>query len=132
VAGQDLWPALVIGEEVEDQAVFGILGPRPQRQSPPQQRVEQPVLAEFELAPARQFRGVGQIGDGAVVAAGAAEIVAARFIHQPVAGVMGGVGAKIARRAFRSGRPPSLASRLERRHGPALRLEAHVVAASAA
>ena len=90
VPGQDRRCAAAarwIGEEIERQRRPD---PRPggQRQPKAQQRVEQPVLGELDLAPVRQVFRQREIGDGAVVAAGGAETVRLVSGHQPVADVV--------------------------------------------
>src|SRR6188472_135640 len=59
-----------IGEEIKRETV-GILELGCQRQTQAQQRIEQPVLGEFNLPPMAKILGTREIGDGAVVATAA-------------------------------------------------------------
>ena len=83
-----------IREEIKRETI-GILQPGCQRQTKAQQRIEQPVLGEFDLSPMPKILGTHEIGDGAVVATGGAEYFRLVAVHQPVADVVLGVGAKL-------------------------------------
>src|ERR1700712_4619493 len=116
VARHHLGTVLPIGEKIEDQTVYRIFQARPQRQFPAQQRIKQPVLAEFEFTPAGEFGGVGKIGNDAVMTAGHAIKFSRGFRYQPVASIIVGIGAKKTRRALRSNWTPAIAIGFKRRH----------------
>ena len=83
-----------IDQEVEGEARHGVLGAGHQRQPEPHQGVEHPVLGGLDLAPAGQVPADGEVGDDAVVAAGGAEPLGCPIGNQPVAGIVGGIGAE--------------------------------------
>jgi hypothetical protein len=96
-------------KEIECQAVLRILRPGCQRQPQLEDGVEQPVLGDFDLLPARKIFGIIEIGNGAVVAAGRAEFIGVLGADQPVAGAVLGIGAEFVA-ALRFGqRVPELA-----------------------
>ena len=80
----------------------------------PQQRVEQPMLGGFDLAPMQRDFPAREIGDGAVVAAGRAKSLGLLGRHQPVADVVLGVGAKPERSPVHGKRAPAAVDRLQR------------------
>ena len=81
------------GQKIERQPVLGILQLGLQRQPKLEQRVEQPVLGELDLAPVRLVLGQRQIGDHPVVTAGGAKLLGAVHRNQPVAGAELRIGA---------------------------------------
>src|SRR3954447_5743662 len=122
VAGQDLLPALrIVGEEIEDQAMFGIVLPGLERQLPADQGIEQPVLRHLQLTPAGELRLIRQIRHDAVMPAGAAIAGSVARVRQPVAGIMLGIAAQHATFALGGQRPPgpalSLSVGFDCRHG---------------
>ncbi len=71
-----------------------ILGSRRERQAQPQQRVEKAMLGVFDPAPMHEILSVGEIGDGAIVAARGAKNLGILGSHQPIADVVPGIGAE--------------------------------------
>jgi hypothetical protein len=65
------------------------------RQPKPEESVDQAVLGGLETPPAQQVIGRSEIRDRSVVAAGPAERRPAVRWHQPVAGVVPGIGAEL-------------------------------------
>ncbi len=72
-------------QEIEGQAVCGIVDAVFQRQAQPQQGIEQPVLGRLQLDPELLVFGYRQVRNGAVVAAGGTKIFARLQRHHPVA-----------------------------------------------
>jgi hypothetical protein len=68
MAVHDFRTILAVGKKVENQAMRRIFRAGPQRQFPAQQGIKQPMLAEFEFAPAGEFCRIGEIGNDPVVA----------------------------------------------------------------
>jgi len=137
MAGHDPLSAVrIVGEEVEDQAVLGIVLPVLERQLPADQGIEQPVFRHLQLAPAGELSRIGEIRHHAVVAAGATISVGIARIRQPVAGIVLGIAAEHPSPALVGQRRPghrlSLAVRLERRHRLLLREEGDAVTATSA
>ena len=71
-------------QEVERQAMLGIVRAALQQQAQPQQAVEQPVLGGFDFGPELLVAGLVQVGNGAVVAAGGAKFFGRVGRHHPV------------------------------------------------
>jgi hypothetical protein len=92
-----------VRKEIKGEAV-GILQPGRQRQTKPQQRIEQPVLGEFDLPPMQEILGICEVGYGAVVTTGGAKHLRLIAVHEPVADVVAGIGAKLIALSRRSKR----------------------------
>jgi hypothetical protein len=106
-----------IGEEIERQPRARVVEFADQRQAEPQDAVDQPMLGGLKALPAQQvFRRV-EIGNRSVEPARRAERLHSRRRHQPVAGVMDGIGAEALELLRRDQRAPA---RTCRRGGPAL------------
>ena len=96
------------GQKIERQPVLGILQLGLQRQPKLEQRVEQPVLGDLDLAPVRLVLRQRQIGNHPVVTAGRAELLGAVDRNQPIAGAVLRIGA-IAVAALALGQRPQAA-----------------------
>ena len=116
---------LLVGEKVEAEAVLGVLGRRGLGQVPADDRIEEVALGLFEAAPGLDGAGVGEIRDRMVMDAGAAERAATVLAHQPVAGQMLGIGARVVGDAVDRPRTPGR----RRQHDPARGVEAERIAA---
>ena len=101
---EDLALAREVLLERERQTLRVAVGARLDRQPQLQQRVDQAALAVLEREPGLLGRGVGQVGDDLVEAAGAAEALIVGVGHRPVArGVIDLVAAQAIARALRGG-----------------------------
>jgi len=104
-----------IGQKFEAQAVDGVLVAGGQRQMQLQQRIEQALLGAFDGLPVGEVRCAVHRRDDAVVAAGAAEGIAAGIVfHQPVAGGELRIGAVNELQLRQDRRMKMLALQLER------------------
>ena len=111
MAGDDLRGLLParLGEEVEGEPGLLILELADHGQAEPEQAIDQPVLGGLQALPAQEMVRRAEVGDRAVEPAGLAEGVPALGRHQPVAGVMDGIGAEALQRLGRDQRAPALA-----------------------
>ena len=101
-----------VRQEIECETV-GIFRSGCKRQPQPQQRIKEPVLGEFDLAPMREVLGICEIGDGAVMAAGRTENFGIFGRHEPIADVVLGVAAKAIARPLRRERAPDAIDRFQ-------------------
>ncbi len=83
-----------IGQKVEGEPGLRILPLTDQRQPQAEEPVDQPVLGGLEALPAQQVLRRAEVRDRAVVAAGPAERIRVVRRHQPVAGLVRGIGAE--------------------------------------
>ena len=83
-----------VGQEVEGEPGLRIRGPARQRKPEPQEPIDQPVLGRLETLPAQQIPRRIQVRDHPIQLAGPAEPLRAIGGHEPVAGIVGGVGAE--------------------------------------
>jgi hypothetical protein len=116
MAGHHLGAACggLIGQEVEGEA-FRAFIPSLDREFQAKQGIKQAVLGGFELTPGQQVLRLREVRNGAVVTAGDAVRVRPVGRHEPVARVVGGVGAKAVRTARLRERAPCVAFRLKGR-----------------
>ena len=88
-----------VGQKIEGKATRLILAFGRVRQAQFEQRVEQPVLGDLELAPALEIAGDREVRDRAVVPAGDTVVGVLACRHLPVAGAMDDVGTRSIDRA---------------------------------
>src|SRR5262245_14298311 len=74
------------------------------------------MLGVFDLAPMQEILGIGEIGDGAVVAAGRAKSLRLLGSHQPVADIVVRIGAEPVALALSRERAPYSVSLFQRGH----------------
>jgi len=95
MTGHHLFPGChIVGKEIEDQPVTGVLGSRLDWQVPPKQRIKQPVFGDLQFAPSVQVSRVAEVRHGTVMPAGPAIGLGRPGIDKPVAGVKAGIGAQ--------------------------------------
>jgi hypothetical protein len=81
-------------QKIESEPKLRILGAIGEWEAKPDQRIEQAMLREFELAPARKVVAKRKVGDRSVMSAGRAKGFGRIGRNQPVAGIIPGVGAE--------------------------------------
>lgn len=120
-----------IGEEIEGQVSHRGSRIVLDRQTKAQQRVEEPMLGCFELAPGAESPGIAEVRDDAVVPAARAIAVGRIGVEQPIAGIERRVGAESVGLAV-TNRPPPLAIGLDRAEHECRRQVAEPVVAALA
>jgi hypothetical protein len=103
--------AMVV-EKFEDEALR-ILGAGAQRQFEAQQRVDQSMFGQFDLAPQPDIAFLREVGNGSVMAAGGAGAIGRIGGDEPVAAIVVGVQAKPVGAFAIPVRRPVLAARLD-------------------
>src|SRR5262249_37662666 len=78
-----------------------------------QQRIKEPMLGVFDLAPMQEILEIGEIGDGAVMATSRTKNLTTVGRHEPVADVVLGVGAEAIALPPRRERTPHAISRFQ-------------------
>src|SRR6516225_9331138 len=76
------------------------------RQAELQQRIEQPMLGELDLAPMEEIFRVCDVGDSAIMPAGRAKHFPLLARNEPVADIMASIGAKAIKPVRRRQRMP--------------------------
>ena len=97
--GHDFGAAGNLVEEVEHETLVRVVSAVRQPDPEPDQRVEQPVLGDFQLRPPLPRAGGGKVRDDAIVPASNAHLFRALGIDQPIADAMRIVGAEAATHA---------------------------------